>query len=356
MSPEYAANPASADFLQVSRVSTALKRLLKGVFFWLHRLANRCNLAILPIHYYSPVADITELGRTKNEWARKSELPGLRVNIEEQAKNLLEICLPYQSEFLGNQTYREAVAQHYGPGYGYVEAQALHGVIRHFKPRKVIEVGSGVSTHCMLAALALNEREGAPRAVVRCVEPYPSQRLARTPDITLIESKVQTIPTEFFAGLGEGDFLFIDSSHTVKPGSDVNYLVLEVLPRLRPGVVVHFHDIYLPYDYQRNVLQTFQHWSETSILRAFLVFNSRANIIFCLSQLYYGRGAVLREVFPEYRPQPHEDGMRVRNLSASEYSTQHFPSSLYLKITDDAELFDLNAHRSPRQPFTRPSA
>ena len=183
------------------------------------------------------MVDIIELGRTKNEWARKSELPGLRVDVEEQVKNLLEICLPYQSEFLGNQTYREAVAQHYGPGYGYVEAQALHGVIRHFKPGKVIEVGSGVSTHCMLAALALNECEGAPRAVVRCVEPYPSRRLARTPGITLIESKVQTIPTEIFAGLGEGDFLFIDSSHTVKPGSDVNYLVLEVLPRLRPGVL-----------------------------------------------------------------------------------------------------------------------
>ena len=216
MSPEYAANPAFADFLQMSRVSAAFKRLLKGVFFRLHRLANRCNLAILPIHYYSPVADIIELGRTKNEWARKSELPGLRPNLDEQAQNLLEICLPYQSEFLGNQTYQEAIARHYGPGYGYVEAQALHGVIRHFKPRKVIEVGSGVSTHCMLTALALNEREGAPRAVVNCVEPYPSRQLARALDITLIESKVQTIPTEIFAGLGEGDFLFIDSSHTVQ--------------------------------------------------------------------------------------------------------------------------------------------
>ena len=153
-------------------------------------------------------------------------------------------------------------------------------------------------------------------------------------EINLIEKQVQAVPfEEAFGELGENDLLFIDSSHAVKPGSDVNHLILEILPRLHPGVIVHFHDIYLPFDYQRSVTQTFFHWMETSLLRAFLVHNERARIIFCLSQLHYDRREALREVFPEYNPQSDINGLRdARYKPFQEPVNEHFPSSIYIRI------------------------
>lgn len=106
--------------------------------------------------------------------------------------------------------------------------------------------------------------------------------------------------------------MFIDSSHTVKPGGDVNFLILELLPRLQKGVIIHFDDIFFPYDYQRNVLRTFLHWAETSLLRAFLIFNEKAKIVFCLSLLHYDRQDVMKEVFPEYSHQGDENGLRLK--------------------------------------------
>jgi len=138
------------------------------------------------------------------------------------------------------------------------------------------------------------------------------------------------VPFEVFKELGDKDLLFIDSSHTVKPGGDVNYLILEVLPRLEK-VIVHFHDIFLPYDYQRSILQTFFHWTETSLLRAFLIWNEKVRIIFCLSQLHYDYRA-LKEVFPEYNPQLDKDGIRDEKYKPFENPKEHFPSSIYIQI------------------------
>jgi hypothetical protein len=117
----------------------------------------------------------------------------------------------------------------------------------------------------------------------------------------------------------------------VKAGGDVNFLILEVLPRLKPGVIVHFHDIYLPYDYQRDLLDTFMHWSETSLLRAFLINNSRARIFFSMSQLHYDRPDALRKAFPDYAPQTDVDGLVVGEVPF-EKSRRHFPSSTYIEI------------------------
>ena len=309
-----------------------LRDSLKRSLFRVYKLATRLGIHVIPVHYYSPVPNIIELERTKDEWAKKSELPALRVDLDQQAENLRAICLPYQAEYAGNAAYREAMAKQFGPGYGYVEAQALHSVIRHFKPKRIIEVGSGVSTHCMLAALQLNSKEGGHDTTMTCVEPYPSLWLRNTTQIRLLEKKVQAVPMDVLIELGDRDFLFVDSSHAVKPGSDVNHLILEVLPRLQPGVIVHFHDIYLPYDYQRNVLKTFLHWSETSLLRAFLTHNDHVRIIFCLSHLHYEHPDDLSEVFPEYHPQTDFDGLIPTSTRAFEISASHFPSSIYLQI------------------------
>ena len=137
-----------------------IKNLLKRQLLSMYKLGTRLGVHVLPVHYYSPVPDILELERTADIWAKKSKLPGLEFNLDEQAANLKRICLPYRSEYAGNKAYRHAIDNTFGPGYGYIEAQALHAVIRHYKPRHIIEVGSGVSTWCMLAALKINREEG----------------------------------------------------------------------------------------------------------------------------------------------------------------------------------------------------
>ncbi len=308
-----------------------LKDAIKRFLFRVYKLGTRLGVHIMPVHYYSPVPDVIELERTRDEWARKSRLPGLDVDLDQQLEALRAVCLPFQDEYAGNAAYREGVAQSYGPGYGYIEAQALHGVIRHYKPRRIVEVGSGVSTHCMLAAMNLNRSEGTDSGSMTCVEPYPSARLKQTAQIELLARKVQAVPADFFGQLGNGDFLFIDSSHAVRPGGDVNYLILEVLPVLQPGVIVHVHDIHLPYDYQPNVLKTFLHWSETSLLRAYLAHNERMTILFCLSHLHHDRQDGLKEIFPEYDPAPSIHGLNPDSVRPFEHPPQHVPSSIYLR-------------------------
>jgi predicted O-methyltransferase YrrM len=310
-----------------------VKNTVKRALFRVHKLGTRLGVHVLPVHYYSALPDVLDLEKTKDVWARKSELPGLEVDLRGQIRRLRDICIPYQNEYAGNQTYRHALHNHFGSGYGYIEAQALHAVIRHFRPRHVIEVGSGVSTYCMLAALTMNKKEDGQPFSITCVEPHPSAPVRALTEINLIPKNVQTLPFEVFRQLQEKDFLFIDSSHAVKPGSDVNYLILEVLPRLSPGVIVHFHDIYLPYDYSPAVLQTFLHWMETSLLRAFLIGNSRAKIIFCQSHLHHDCKDVLKEVFPEYNPRWDKDGLLDAGCKPFEnLSDEHFPSSTYIQM------------------------
>jgi predicted O-methyltransferase YrrM len=309
-----------------------LKDISKRIFLSIHKIGIRLGFHIIPVHYYSPVPNILELQKTKSLWAKKSDLPGISVNLDEQVNNLRTICLQYQKEYTINKVYQEGVAKQFGPGYGYIEAQALHAVIRFYKPKKIIEVGSGISTYCMLKAQEMNMIDTRQSSLITCLEPYPSDMLRQLTNINLISQKVQSIPIDVFRELEENDILFIDSSHTVKPGSDVNYLVLEVLPCLRRGVIIHFHDIFLPFDYQRRVLQTFLHWTETSLLRSFLIFNEKVKIIFCLSQLHYDRKEALAEVFPEYDPQSDSNGLLDEQAPPFVQIIKHFPCSIYIQI------------------------
>jgi hypothetical protein len=128
--------------------------------------------------------------------------------------------------------------------------------------------------------------------------------------------------------LQANDVVFIDSNHVVRSGSEVNYIVLEILPILAKGVLVQFHDIYLPYDYDRDVLRNFTHPNETALVAAFLACNTRYKILFALSMLHYERRQQMQGVLPEYQPESDWRGMRV-----GEYDqTKHFPSSLWLRV------------------------
>ncbi len=306
-----------------------LKEIAKSALCAIHRAALNAGIVVLPNHYYTPIADVHELKETQRFWSPPSSMIGVPMNVAEQAQALREAIMPYEPEFRNNLIYIEGYSKGYGPGFGYIEAQCLHGVLRHLKPPRIVEVGSGVSTYCALRAVVLNAAEGFPSKIT-CIDPHPSKFLREAADggqITLLRSYVQHLDPELFVELQAGDLLLIDSTHAVKPGGDVLYLYLEVLPRLRSGVIVHIHDIFLPYVYQRDLLRGPFQWSETALLQALMTFNGKISTWFCLSILHYRAPEILSEVFPEYRPQRSEEGLSISD------SEGHFPSSIYLKIS-----------------------
>ena len=307
-----------------------LKRSLRGVvkqgFSQVHEAGSRVGLVVLPKHYYVPFPDLRELRRTRPRWSKRSEMRGVSLDLEEQVRTLERLVQPFEGEYRGNASFRTGTQGAFGPGFGYIEAQALHGFLRSTKPARIVEVGSGVSTFCMLDATKRNAAEGAPAAIT-CVEPFPSDWVRKAP-VRLVPSKVEEVNLDLFDTLESGDFLFIDSTHALRVGGDVLRIITEILPRLRPGVYVHFHDIYLPYDFQRDADRSLFQWLETAMLHAYLVDNRRMKIIMCLSCLHYDRKAELRRIFPEYVPQPDEGG-----LSIPGHQDGHFPSSLYLQVS-----------------------
>jgi len=311
----------------------AAKDRLKRLYFHAYKTGARMGVLVLPAHYYCSEPDIIELERTVDLWAKPSQLPGIEVDVDAQLDRLRRVCLPFREEYGKNEHYLKAAAEQYGPGFGFIEAQLLHAVVRCHQPARIVEVGSGISTYCFQQAVHATRDAGGRNADIVCIEPYPSGPLIRVAEagaVRLIKEPVQRVPFEMFQELSTNDILFIDSSHVAKAGSDVEHIILEILPRLSPGVLVHFHDIYFPYNYQRDLLETFLHCNETSLLRAFLTQNARFQILFCLSHLHYERPEDLKLLFPLYRPQAGWYGLRPHNADP----TCHFPSSIWLQVTD----------------------
>lgn len=156
------------------------------------------------------------------------------------------------------------------------DAAVLYGMVRHLRPRRMVEVGCGWSTTVAAAAI----RDGDVGTALTCIEPYPRAFLRDMADVlTLREAKVEHVPLEVFDALEAGDVCFIDSSHVVKTGSDVVHLFLEVLPRLARGVVVHVHDIFIPEDYPEGWVRNGFNWNEQYLLQAFLAGHASAEVL-----------------------------------------------------------------------------
>jgi predicted O-methyltransferase YrrM len=155
------------------------------------------------------------------------------------------------------------------------DAAVLYAMVRQLRPRRIVEVGCGWSTTVTVAAV----RDGALDTLLTCIEPYPRPFLRDMAELTLREEKVEHSPLDLFTDLEAGDICFIDSSHVAKTGSDVVHLLLEVVPRLAPGVVVHVHDIFIPEDYPQGWVRSGFNWNEQYVLQALLVGNEQAHVL-----------------------------------------------------------------------------
>jgi len=240
-----------------------------------------------PGHFYSPICDPSDLLRRQDVlWPqappqeREPEDPSIDYNIARQLE-LLARMAPYVPEIdFPIDPPADPTRYYYrNDQYPCLDAEVLFCMIRHTSPAKIVEVGSGFST---LIMAEVNRRFYDSTLEIACIEPYPRQFLIDgVPGVSqLIRQPVQSVSPSVFDFLTAGDILFIDSSHVSKTGSDVNHLLFNILPFLKEGVYVHFHDIFLPDEYpKRWAIEEGRNWNEQYLVRAFLQFNSAFEIV-----------------------------------------------------------------------------
>ena len=232
---------------------------------------DRWGYHIRPIHFYEPLPDFRSI--SEEQINRRREYAAINFHFDEQLKLLTELA-EYRNEL-------EDLSSQNGFDFrnGYFaefDAAVYYSTIRRLKPSRIIEIGGGYSTRIAHLALSRNRVDGK-RGELICIEPHPEPRLLDAKlDLELIEKPVQEIGTRLFSELEADDILFIDSSHSVKFNSDVCYEFLDILPQLRPGVWIHIHDIFFPYDYPAEWLMSKRMaLNEQYLLEAFLSFNSQ---------------------------------------------------------------------------------
>src|SRR5262245_55626837 len=224
---------------------------MPAVIAFFFRLLERVGIHLTPNHYHFPIPDTSRL--KESTWRHVSELPGLEMNEPEQIALLDRLGGSVGQEWAGLPRKRTDGQTEFYLENGHfetVDAEMFYGLVRDRGPRRILEIGSGFSTRLALLALERNGASGKP-GVVTLVDPRPPDWLRPgTAHIDrVIASPVQELPLREFTALGASDMLFIDSTHVLAIGSDVQFLFLEVLPRLNPGVLVHVHDIFFPGEY-----------------------------------------------------------------------------------------------------------
>ena len=261
-------------------IPSAARRLVKRALARTgYALVPNDRYAVVPRDFTSPLPDLERLDG--DFWDTPRSMEGVDLAIDEAIELLTDRLVPYIGEF-------ELAADRPGYGfasatYGAVDAQVLYALVRWLKPRALVELGSGASSHFIQMAARRNAGDG--RSLDhRIFDPYPFTAsplgLVNGPVVTAIRAE-EVDPALFDQLLGKGDVLFIDTTHTVKTGGDVDHIFSAIVPRLAPGVWVHIHDVFLPYEYPRAwVVDNRRLWAEQYLVHAFLAFNCAFRVRF----------------------------------------------------------------------------
>jgi len=248
--------------------------------------------------FYSP---IPQLERLPPGWfERVSELPGIDLGLDRQLSwardRLAEPMAEFDPPGTSPDPRRYATSN---PSYSRLDAAVLYATVRALRPARIVELGSGQSTLVTAQAVRHNVAEGSP-CRYEAYDPYPGVATDGLPGLDALHRvPAQALPAAAIEALGDGDVLFVDTTHTVKTGSDVNHIVLEILPRLAPGVVVHGHDIFLPFEYPPGFMADFGlYWAEQYLLQAFLAMNPGYEVLFACAALHGLRPDDLRAALP----------------------------------------------------------
>ena len=245
---------------------------------------NFKNNSLFPAgHFYSTIISVEEVKKRQNEIWRKANVDGIHgidLNTQDQIDLVKDLSKFYEE--LPFTATKQAHLRYYFENeyYSYTDGIVLYSMIRHFKPKRIIEVGSGYSSAIMLDT---NELFFNNEINLTFIEPYPERlySLLKESDkksSEIIVSDLQLVPLEHFEKLNSGDILFIDSTHVVKTGSDVNYILFEILPKLNKGVLIHFHDVFYPFEYPKDWVFKGFNWNEDYFLKAFLMYNNKFKV------------------------------------------------------------------------------
>jgi predicted O-methyltransferase YrrM len=236
-----------------------------------------------PGHYYSPIPDLREVNARADALFGKdvAVIPGVDLRQQSQVE-LFQQLAPYWDQFDWTET-PSAGRRYYtaNPMFQRGSGLVLFAFLRHFKPRQIIEIGSGFSSALMLDTDDLFFQSATQFTFV---EPNPQRlrALLRQRDqarCRIYEQPLQDVPASVFMQIKAGDLLFVDSSHVSKIGSDVNRIFFEILPALPSGALIHFHDIFFPFEYPRHWIENGKHWNEAYLLRAFLQYNNAFELL-----------------------------------------------------------------------------
>lgn len=261
---------------------------------------------VVPGHFFSPIPseeDLTQRIQTMPSSETVHEVDGIDVSLEKQL-TLWEALLPhlehipFSVEPCGDNRYYFANGS-YEQGDGAI----LYAMLHHLRPKKIIEIGCGYSS-LLTFDVVRNELRGETK--ITLIDPYPELAIAligaeRLASATLIGDKVQNVATDLFRELNAGDLLFIDSTHVAKAGSDVLHDYFTILPALKPGVIIHIHDIFWPFEYlPESFSGNFPAWNELYLLRALLTNNTAYEILFF--NHYFGLMAKdkISETYPRF--------------------------------------------------------
>lgn len=266
------------------------------------------KVGIFPIrdHYYEPLFNPKHLTLTDR---KKRSLKGIALN-EATQLNLLA-SFNFQDELRQYPLEKEPNKLSYyynNPSFFAGDAEILHCMLRYFKPRRVIEIGSGNSTLMMLNAVHRNKHEDSNYTCnIQCIEPYEVPWL-ESAGVEVIRKMVQEIDLEFFQQLEENDILFIDSSHMIRPQGDVLFEYLELLPTLKKGVIIHIHDIFTPRDYLHENFEDYVVFlNEQYLVEAFLSMNDSFEIISAVNYLKHDHFEALANTCPILASNPDKE-------------------------------------------------
>jgi hypothetical protein len=237
-------------------------------------------------HFYDPMFHPRHL--TPGFDLRERALPGIDLDVAGQLELLARFDYAAEIEALAKAPRGPGVPDLLADNFGAGDSEFLYSVVRHFQPRRIFEVGSGNSSLVSIGALARNRAADPARGgELVCIDPHAPAKVDAT-GARVVRRKVEELGRPFFAELDRGDVLFIDSSHVIRPQGDVLFEFLELLPTLRPGVLVHVHDVYTPRDYPAALLvERACFWNEQYLLEAFLTGNRDFRVIGALNHLWH---------------------------------------------------------------------
>jgi hypothetical protein len=260
-----------------------------------------------PGHYYSPIPPRADVERQLAAMdPNPATLPGIALDRDAMVRLWNDLTPHLQSAPFAFEA-RPGYRYRYDNGaYSWGDGLVLHAMLRHLRPRRLIEVGSGWSSACVVDT---NEHFLDSGCEVTCIEPYPGLLHetvgAPTSPFGIIESGIQAVPLDLFDALTAGDILFIDSTHVLRTGSDVTHELLEILPRIAPGVFVHFHDVFWPFEYPRSwAVDENRAWNEIYALRAFLCENPHWRIVMFNDFLAKNEAGLIGQTCPAFLNNP----------------------------------------------------